>query len=164
MNKSKDILLVGFTLFSLFFGAGNLLIPPLLGYQAGEDWFLVTIGFIITAVIIPIIGIIAHAKLQGTLFDFGKKVSVKFSFVYCVLIYLIAITIPSPRTAAATHEIAMAPLIDINPLFTSAIYFGLVLIFVLNRSAIVSLIGKFLTPVIVSILLLVIIIGFFNAE
>ncbi len=79
MNKTKDLFITSFALFSLFFGAGNLLLPPFLGYKAGDDWFWVTLGFIITAVVIPIIGIYAHAKLQGTLYDFGKKVSSAFT-------------------------------------------------------------------------------------
>ena len=149
MIKTKDLLITSFALFSLFFGAGNLLLPPLLGYNAGENWFWVTLGFIITAVAIPIIGIYAHAKLQGTLYDFGKKVSPVFSFIYCVLIYLIAVAIPSPRTAAATHEIAIHPNFGTSPLLTSSIYFVLVLLFALNRSKILNVIGKYLTPFIV---------------
>lgn len=164
MNKTKDILITSFALFSLFFGAGNLLIPPLLGYNAGNKWFWVTLGFMLTAVVIPIIGIIAHSKLQGTLFDFGKKVSKTFSLVYCILVYAIAIAIPSPRTAAATHEIAIHPAFGTSPLLTSTIYFVLVLLFVLNRSKILNLIGKYLTPFIVIILLLVIGIGLFSSE
>ncbi|MET2986135.1 branched-chain amino acid transport system II carrier protein [Aureibaculum conchae] len=164
MTKTKKILITGFALFSLFFGAGNLLLPPLLGYKAGSDWFWVSLGFMITAVVIPILGILAHAKLQGTMFDFGKKVSPVFSIIYCVIVYIISITIPSPRTAAATHEIAIYPIFETNPLLTSSIYFGLVLVFVLNRSRILSLIGKFLTPLIVLILFLVIGIGIFSSE
>ena len=153
MDNTKKTFIVGFALFSMFFGAGNLLLPPLLGYNAGKGWFLVAIGFVITAVIIPILGILAHAKLQGTMYDFGKKVSPFFSRVYCVLIYIIAIAIPSPRTASATHEIAIHPFFGTSSLLTSSIYFSLVLIFALNRSKIISLIGKFLTPLIVLILL-----------
>lgn len=164
MNSKKELFITSFALFSLFFGAGNLLLPPLLGYNAGDQWFLVAIGFMITAVVIPIFGILAHAKLQGTLYDFGKKVSPHFSLVYCVLIYVIAITIPSPRTAAATHEIAIHPSFGTSPLLTSAIYFALVLVFVLNRSKILSVIGKFLTPLIVIILLMVIGIGLFSSD
>ena len=151
-------------MFSLFFGAGNLLIPPLLGYNAGADWFWVAFGFIITAVIIPIIGILAHSKLQGTLYDFGKKVSPVFSLLYCIIIYIIAIAIPSPRTAAATHEIAIHPSFGTDPLLTSTVYFSLVLLFVLNRSKILGFIGKFLTPLIVIILIAVIGIGLFASE
>ncbi|WP_034060722.1 branched-chain amino acid transport system II carrier protein [Lacinutrix jangbogonensis] len=164
MNKTKDLLITSFALFSLFFGAGNLLLPPLLGYNSGEDWFWVTLGFIITAVAIPIIGIYAHAKLQGTLYDFGKKVSPVFSLVYCVLIYIIAVAIPSPRTAAATHEIAIHPNFGTSPLLTSSVYFILVLLFALNRSKILNFIGKYLTPFIVIMLLLVIGIGLFSTQ
>ena len=117
-----------------------------------------------TAIIIPVFGILAHAKLQGTIYDFGKKVSPVFSSIYCILIYLIAVAIPSPRTAAATHEIAVYPTFGTSPLLTSAIYFFLVLVFVLNRSKILNFIGKFLTPLIVLMLLLVIGIGLFTSE
>ena len=164
MNKRKEIWIAGFAIFSLFFGAGNLLLPPLLGYNAGENWLLVTIGFMITAVVIPIIGILAHAKLQGTLYDFGKKVSPIFSFIYCVIVYIISIAIPSPRTASATHEIAIYPFFGTSPFITSCVYFSLVLIFVLNRSKIFNLIGKYLTPLIVLILVLVIGIGLFSSN
>ncbi|WP_405574241.1 branched-chain amino acid transport system II carrier protein [Winogradskyella sp. Asnod2-B02-A] len=162
--KRKELLITSFALFSLFFGAGNLLLPPLLGYNSGDNWVWVTVGFMITAVVIPILGILAHARLQGTLFDFGKKVSPTFSLIYCILIYVIAVAIPSPRTAAATHEIAVFPAFGTSPLVTSAIYFTLVLVFVLNRSKILSLIGKFLTPFIVIMLLAVISIGLFSSE
>lgn len=164
LNSRNELFITSFALFSLFFGAGNLLLPPLLGYNAGDQWFWVAIGFMLTAVVIPIIGILAHAKLQGTLYDFGKKVSPKFSLVYCILIYIIAVAIPSPRTAAATHEIAISPVFGTSPLLTSTIYFGFVLLFVLYRSKILTLIGKFLTPFIVIMLLIVIGIGLFSSE
>lgn len=164
MNKTKETLITAFALFSLFFGAGNLLLPPLLGYNAGEDWLWVTFGFMLTAVVIPILGILAHARLQGTMFDFGKKVSPTFSTIYCIIVYLISITIPSPRTASATHEIAIHPVFGTSPLLTSSIYFALVLVFVLNRSKILNFIGKFLTPIIVVMLLTVIGIGLFSSD
>ncbi|NAS31721.1 branched-chain amino acid transport system II carrier protein [Flavobacteriaceae bacterium R38] len=164
MIKKKEIFITGFALFSLFFGAGNLLLPPLLGYNAGNNWYLVTIGFMIAAVIIPILGILAHARLQGTMYDFGKKVSPTFSLVYCFLIYVISIAIPSPRTASATHEIAIHPFFGSSPLLTSSVYFTLVLIFALNRSKILNIIGKFLTPLIVITLFLVIGIGLFSSN
>ncbi len=164
MTNTKETLVTAFALFSLFFGAGNLLLPPLLGYNAGEDWMWVTFGFMITAVVIPILGILAHARLQGTMYDFGKKVSPTFSTVYCIIVYLISITIPSPRTASATHEMAIHPVFGTSPLLTSGIYFALVLVFVLNRSKILNFIGKFLTPLIVIMLFGVIGIGLFTSD
>src|SRR5690606_13386790 len=129
MTNSKDVLVTGFALFSMFFGAGNLILPPYLGFNAGPDWFLVTIGFVITAVVIPIFGIVAHAKLQGTVYDFGQKVSPIFSSIFCLFVYGICIVLPSPRTASVTHEMAIAPFFEGSSLLTSTIYFVLVFIF-----------------------------------
>lgn len=165
MRFNRETFITGFALFSMFFGAGNLLLPPMLGYNSGEDWYIVAIGFIITAVVIPLLGILAHARLQGTMFDFAKKVSPVFSGIYCIIVYIISVAIPSPRTSAATYETVIQPNFSgISSLVNSAIYFGLVFIFVSNRSKILSLLGKYLTPLIVSILLLVIGIGLFSAE
>ena len=163
MNKTKEIWIAGFALFSLFFGAGNLILPPTLGVKSGADWWIVVLGFILTAIVIPIFAIFAHARLQGTLYDFGKKVSPLFSTIFCFLIYSIAVTIPSARTAAVTHEMAIQPFFDTPPILTSIIYFSLVFIFALNRSKIISLIGKFLTPIIVLILLIIIAIASFTS-
>lgn len=164
MSKTKEIWIAGFALFSLFFGAGNLILPPTLGVKSGVDWWIVVLGFILTAIAIPILAIFAHAKLQGTLYDFGKKVSPAFSTLFCFLIYIIAIAIPSPRTAAVTHEMAIQPFFDSPAILTSIIYFVLVFLFAVNRSRIIGLIGKFLTPVIVIILLVIIGIAFFTSS
>ncbi|MBJ7879467.1 branched-chain amino acid transport system II carrier protein [Gelidibacter salicanalis] len=163
MNKTKDIFITGFALFSMFFGAGNLILPPFLGYQAGEAWLLVTIGFVITAVIIPILGIVAHAKLQGTMYDFGKKVSPIFSIIYCFIVYGICLLLPGPRTASVTHEMAIAPFFNSSSLLTSTIYFILVFIFVMNRSKVLDLLGKYLTPIIIVILMAIIGIAIFSS-
>ncbi len=162
MSRTKEIWVSGFAVFSLFFGAGNLILPSFLGVRSGDRWWWVVLGFAITAVVIPVLGILAHAKVQGTLYDLGKKVSPWFSTLYCILIYLISITLPAPRTAAVTHEMAIQPFFGTNSWLTSSIYFFLTFIFVLNRSKILSLVGKYLTPVIVCILLTIIFIAITN--
>ena len=126
MNQTKETLITALALFSLFFGAGNLILPPLLGFKAAEDWWLVGLGFGISAVLIPIFGIVAHARLQGTMFDFAKKISPGFSRLYCYLIYAISISLPSPRTASVTHEMAILPFFESSSLLTSLVYFVLV--------------------------------------
>ncbi len=164
MNTTKkDIFITGFALFSMFFGAGNLILPPFIGSQAGPNWLFATIGFAITAVVIPILGILAHAKLQGTMFDFGKKVSPLFSLIYCFLVYLISVALPAPRTASVMHEMTVAPFFGTSSLLTSSIYFIIVFLFVINRAKIITLIGEFFTPLIVIILLGIICIGFFSS-
>ena len=162
MKQSKQTLVIAFALFSLFFGAGNLILPPYLGYNAGDGWFWVLIGFSISAVFIPILAIYGHAKLQGTILDFANKVSPTFAVLFSILIYLIAIALPSPRTASVTYEMAIEPFFQISSLELSSIYFTLVLVFVLNRNRMLSIIGKFLTPLIVCILLIIICLGLFT--
>ncbi|UOY08737.1 branched-chain amino acid transport system II carrier protein [Muricauda sp. SCSIO 64092] len=157
MENKKQLFVIAFALFSLFFGAGNLILPPQLGFKADHMWIWVTLGFTLSAVAIPILGILAHARLQGTLFDIAKGVSPTFSLVYCYLIYAISISLPSPRTASVTHEMAIVPIFETSPWLTSFVYFALVLLFVLNRSKILNLIGKFLTPGILLILLAIIV-------
>ncbi len=164
MRFNKETFITGFALFSMFFGAGNLILPPNLGFKAGELWFLVTIGFVISAVVLPLLGIFAHARLQGTMLDFAKKVSPSFSLVYCFIVYAISIALPSPRTASVTHEMAIQPLFGTSSLLTSTIYFGFVLFFVLNRSKILNIIGKFLTPIIFIVILSIICIGIFSTH
>lgn len=162
MNQRKQIIVSAFALFSLFFGAGNLILPPFLGYNAGESWLLVSLGFAISAVVIPILAIYGHARLQGTMLDFANKVSPWFALTYSVIVYAISISLPSPRTASVTHEMAIAPYFELDSLWTSAIYFALVLVFVLNRNRLLSIIGKYLTPLIIIILLLIIGLGLYS--
>jgi LIVCS family branched-chain amino acid:cation transporter len=156
MSKTRETLVTAFALFSLFFGAGNLILPPQLGFKSGDFWWLVALGFCISAVLIPILGILAHARLQGTIFDFGKKVSSAFGLGYSIIIYAISVSLPSPRTASVTHEMAVQPFFDSPYLLTSVVYFIMVFVFVINRSRILSIIGKLLTPAIILLLLLII--------
>jgi len=155
MNRRSDWILA-LALFSLFFGAGNLILPPQLGLRSGTSWWLTVLGFSISAVVIPMLGILAHARLQGSMFDFAKKISPAFSLVYCYLVYAISISLPAPRTASVTHEMGVAPFLGTDSLWTSLVYFALVYVLVINRSRITPLIGKFLTPAILSVLLLLI--------
>jgi len=163
MNNKKTIFIIGFALFASFFGAGNLILPPQLGFNSGPDWWLVALGFITSATVIPLLALFGHAKLQGTMLDFGNKVSPLFSLVYCLCVYIIAVTLPIPRTAAVTHEMAIQPFFDTPSLLTSSLYFVIAFVFVMKRDSILSILGKFLTPLIVLILLAIIAIGLFSS-
>lgn len=154
--KRRAVWILGFTLFSLFFGAGNLILPPQLGLRSGSLWWVANLGFCLSAVAIPMLGILAHARLQGGMIDFARKVSPAFSLVYCCVVYAISLSLPAPRTASVTHEMAIAPYFDVGPLFTSLLYFGAVFAVAINRSRLSSVIGKWLTPAILLVLLLLI--------
>lgn len=159
MKHMRQVMILGFAIFAGFFGAGNLILPPNLGLHSGSDWWLSAAGFLLSATLIPMLALFGHARLQGTMLDFGNKVSKRFSFVLSLGIYLIAVSLPCPRTAAVTHEMSVAPYFQTSSLLTSTLYFTLVLVFVLQRGKVMEILGKYLTPLIVLILLSIIGIG-----
>lgn len=161
MNRIKETFILGFAIFAGFFGAGNLILPPMLGFKAGSSWWLVAAGFLLSATVIPLLALLGHAKLQGTMIDFGRKVSDRFGIVFSICIYVIAITLACPRTAAVTHEMAIQPYMGSSSLLTSIIYFSLVFVFVINRGKVIDFLGKYLTPIIGLILLITIVLGVF---
>ena len=163
MNKTKETFVLGFAIFAGFFGAGNLILPPMLGFKAGSDWWLVALGFLTSATVIPLLALIGHSRLQGTMIDFGRKVSDRFGLIFSICIYLIAIILPTPRTAAVTYEMAIQPFFGSSSLVSSTIYFTLVFLFVINRGKVIDFLGKFLTPIIGIILLAIIALGVFGS-
>ena len=78
--RGKKLLLTGATLFSMFFGAGNLIFPPYLGAQAGTAAVPAFIGFVLSAVGLPVLGVIA-VTMSGGLSTLASRVHPKFAFV-----------------------------------------------------------------------------------
>lgn len=134
----------------------------MLGKMAGADWWSIALGFLLTAVVVPFFALFAFSRTEGTVLDFGKKISKRFGIVFGMLIYIIALSLPIPRTAAVTHEIAIEPFFGNSGLLTSTVYFGLVLILAINRGKVVGFIGAFLTPIIILLVLILIAIGVFS--
>lgn len=161
MKKKKDYIIVGLALFSMFFGAGNLIFPPALGLISGENWFFCMVGFFLTGIGMPVLGIVAVAKSGGTVEDLGNKVNPIFSKILAVITILaIGPLIAIPRTGATVYELGVRPIFsDINPIIVSIVYFSITLFFVINQSGIIDKIGKFLTPILLSIIGLIIIRG-----
>lgn len=135
--------------------------PPFLGYQTGEHWVWASLGFVLSAVIIPILAIFGYARIQKSFLGFSAPLGPIPSVIFGMVLYAIAITLPCPRTASVTYEMSVAPYFEFSSLLFSLLYFGGVLVFALNRSKILDVIGKYLTPLIVLLLLCIIVLGFF---
>ena len=164
MNRKKEVLILGFALFAMFFGAGNLIFPPSLGIAMGKDWLLAGIGFLLTGVGLPLLGVLAFTKV-GKLEDFSVKISSRFNTVYCTaLVLVIGPLFAIPRTGSTTLEMGVLPSFpNVNPfvlsVITSIIFFGVTLILVIKESKITDIIGKFLTPIILIILAAIAVLG-----
>lgn len=72
----KDVFIIGFVLFSMFFGAGNLIFAPFLGALTQDKWWIATGGFLITAVLGPYLGTLATIKAGGQVQDLTHKAGI----------------------------------------------------------------------------------------
>lgn len=100
----KQSLFVGVTLFSMFFGAGNLILPPLVGLQAGAEGVPAMVGFLITGIGLPVLGIVAVA-LAGTIRDLASRVHPVFAHIFVAAVYLaIGPCLAIPRTSSTSFE------------------------------------------------------------
>lgn len=164
--KRKELLFIGLTLFSMFFGAGNLIFPPFLGEQAGELAWLAMIGFIMSAVGLPVMGVIAVAKAGG-LKSLAGRVHPKFAFIFTLLIYLsIGPCLAIPRTASTSFEMAVVPFIGdygkIYQLIYSFLFFGIALYMALNPEKLSDRLGKVLCPILLCLIAVIFIGSFFT--
>lgn len=166
----KQTVLVSFMLFSLFFGAGNLIFPPFLGQNAGECTPQAILTFCITAVVLPVLGVIVVAKFHG-LENLASKVHPKFAIVYSILIYLsIGPGLGIPRAASLPFEMAVAPYLPSGTntklflLIFSFVFFSIAYWLASNPNKLVDRIGKFLTPSLLSLIVLLFIGFVFNGE
>ena len=152
--SGKKLLLIGFTLFSMFFGAGNLIFPPFLAAQAGTAVWTATAGFLVSAVGLPILGVVAVAKAGG-LPNLAGRVNPKFALIFTILIYLsIGPCLAIPRTASTSFEMAVLPFLgesegSIGPLaqlIYSILFFAIAAFLACNPDKLTERLGKILCP------------------
>ena len=143
---------VAIMLFGLFFGAGNLIFPPLLGKQAGGATFQSLLAFGITAVVFPILGVVAVAKTKG-LSNLASKVDKYFAIVFTTMIYMaIGPGLGIPRAGSLPFEMAVAPFLpenvslSLSRLVYTFVFFLVAYFVCLKPNKLVTRMGKFLTP------------------
>ncbi len=154
---------IGTMLFGMFFGAGNLIFPIQMGQLAGTNYWLALIGFLVTAIGLPFLGILAIG-LSGSngLRDLASKVHPVFGIVFALALYLtIGPFFAIPRTATVPFVVGFEPFIDPSQAkiwlaVFSFVFFAIVFYFSLNPAKIMDIIGKYLTPAFLIFLFLLI--------
>ena len=154
----KNMVLVSFMLFSLFFGAGNLIFPPFLGQMAGANTVPALLGFLVTAVVLPVLGVVAVAKYDG-LERLSRRVGPRFAMAFTVAIYLsIGPGLGIPRAASVPFEMAISPLLPegssmrVGMLVYSLAFFLVAGWLALAPSKLVNRIGKVMSPCLLTLL------------
>lgn len=158
LSKSQ-FLQISIMLFGLFFGAGNLIFPPLLGNKAASSTLPALLGFLLTAVIFPVLGVIVVGRTSG-LQKLAEQVGPRFALLFTTAIYLaIGPGLGIPRAGSVPFELAVLPYLPkeanmlIARLLYTFVFFALALIISLNPQKLVARIGKYLSPLLLLLIL-----------
>ncbi|MCO8160785.1 branched-chain amino acid transport system II carrier protein [Pseudomonas sp. 21LCFQ010] len=148
--KGQDILALGFMTFALFVGAGNIIFPPIVGLQAGPHVWIAALGFLVTAVGLPVLTVVALARVGGAMDSLSSPIGRVAGVVLATVCYLaVGPFFATPRTATVSFEVGVAPLTGNSPtaLFIySLVYFLLVLMVSLYPGRLLDTVGRVLGP------------------
>lgn len=163
---AKKGALTGLLLFGIFFGAGNLIFPPTLGAQSGENFLPAIAGFVFSGVGIAVLTlIIGTLNPKGYIYEISKKISPWFATIYLAALYLsIGPFFAIPRTATTSFEVGISPLLDqagksFGLIIFTILYFVAAYLISLNPSKILNRIGRVLTPVFAILIVVLVILG-----
>ncbi len=148
--RTRDIVALGFMTFALFIGAGNIIFPPIVAQQAGEHVWLAAFGFLITAVGLPVITIIALSRVEGSIQILSSPLGKIASLILTITCYLtVGPLFATPRTATVSYEIGFSSYLGTSSsslLIYSAIYFSVVTLISLYPNKILDTVGYVLSP------------------
>lgn len=151
-KSNRAFVAIGLMLFALFFGAGNLIFPVYMGQLSGTNTVPATIGFLITGVGLPLLGVLAICYAGVNLRELASRISPAYSLFFCTALYLtIGPCFAIPRTATVSYEIAIAqhldPAIrDMGLYIFAAVFFIATWWLSISPSKLVERVGKFMTP------------------
>lgn len=164
MNRKKlvtDSIVVGFALFAMFFGAGNVVFPPYLGMHAGEQWANGFLFYFIADIGLALVAMFAILHAGGADNITGRIGHVASKVLMCAVILCIGPMVAIPRTAATTLEMSVTPFFSgMSPVVFSIIFFAVILLLSIKQSAVIDIVGKILTPALLIGLLVLIVKGF----
>lgn len=169
--KKFDTLFIGLMLFSMFFGAGNLIFPPHLGAQSGTSFWLAMAGFILTGVGLPFAVLLAVSLVKNGATEISNRVHPAFSKVFMFGVYLsIGPFLGIPRNANVAYEMGVKPFLNEawNPsvmlfLYTF-IFFALVYVISLDPSKMETYLSRWITPVLLLAMVVLCVVGFVKLD
>lgn len=172
MNKSLstfDVLGLGFMTFAFFLGAGNIIFPPLAGFLAGEHLPSAMSGFLLTAVGLPLVTLLAAAMAGGGLPTMGRYLPpVVVTIMATAIFIIIGPAFAAPRTGLVAYEMGLKPFLANPSQFSLTLYtlvfFSVVLMLSLNQGRLLDAVGKILTPILLLLLIGLAIAVFVNPQ
>lgn len=166
MSK-RALFAIALMLFSMFFGAGNLIFPPMLGANAGDNFVPAVTGFLISGMALPVLAIIAIALSGQDIRALAARAGTVFTIVFSIAIYLsIGTFFGIPRTGAVSFSTAVSPVTGWESTLASVgfnlVFFVVATWLALNPSGLVDRLGKVLTPALLALLVVLITLSLFQ--
>lgn len=165
----KESIFIGSMLFGLFFGAGNLIFPVHMGQEAGSAVFWANLGFLVTGIGLPFLGVIAIGVSKSSgVYELAQRVNRKYAIIFTILLYLVVGPFFAlPRLASTSFEIGLAPFIAPKQQSLFLALFSILFFFTawwLSRrpTKILDYVGKFLNPIFLVLLGILLLLGFLN--
>ena len=157
----KDSLIVGLALFATFFGAGNLVFPPNVGLLSGQAWFAGAFGLFLTAILLPVAGLLAVNNAGTDAKCLMVHAHPEFYTVSCAAgWFFCSLGSTIPKVAATTHEVGVAAIFPGLPIeVTLVVFFVLLYFFARQEDSVVDKVGKYLTPFLVLVMAVILIKG-----
>ena len=160
-NNIKNVFIIGFAIFAMFFGAGNLIFPPYLGLLSGKYWFIGFICFMAIDIGLSILALLVVTKnghgAEGVTEKLGKIPS---GLILTINAICLGPMIAIPRTAATAYEFSIEPFFPkISSGLFAVVFFSIVILFCLKQSKVVDIIGTIFAPLILVALAALIIKG-----
>lgn len=155
----------GLALFSMFFGAGNIIFPLILGQTVSQNLFFALCGFFITAVIVPFTGVISTALYEGNYQEHFNRVG-KFP-AYLIILILFGLIGPFggiPRLVGVCYSSLKVYLPELNLLSFSAVACFVILAFTARKNDVLKVLALVLTPILLIALLTIIVKGAFFSK
>ncbi|WP_066015048.1 branched-chain amino acid transport system II carrier protein [Endozoicomonas atrinae] len=155
----QNIVGMGFMVFAMFLGAGNLIFPPMVGQLAGQDMWPAALGFLITGVGLPLLGIVAISRVGGGFNEISGEMPRALMIALGSCIYLIIGPLYAvPRTALVSYEVGIAPFLDqpgkFSQLVFSLIFFSIAWYLSIRPGKLLESVGKLITPALIALLVI----------
>ena len=165
-NMKKDILVMGFAMFAIFFGSGNLIFPPIIGLVSGEQVGRASIGLALTGILFPMMALASVGNVGYKLQDMMKHINSWWHYLYMGLGLLVVIFGTIPRCGGVAFESGMQGIFGELPFMARiiflAIFFAISYYFAMNRSTVIDKVGNYLTPALLITLLAIVVLAIVN--
>lgn len=157
-RRISHTFILGFALFALYFGAGNLIFPPSIGLASGSQWISSLLGFSITGIVLPLLAVVAILQAGGKFENLTNPIAPWFYSVFNLLLMVgIGVFVTIPRMAATTHELGTAALLPNTPTVITIVgFFVIAFFFAKDEGNVIDRIGRYLTPIMVALLLFIV--------